>query len=319
MLQEIIDWIFYSLFGMDMESQAVMTLVFFVYDSIKIIIFLFFMIAAIGFIRSYVSPERMRKWLGAKKEGIGNIGASIFGAVTPFCSCSSIPIFLGILKSGIPMSVAFSFLVTSPIVNEYLVILMLGFFGWKITVAYVISGILIGTFSGIFIGRLASEKYIEREFLPYGCNRKQRKFRTIKSRILFGLEESLLILKRLWFWILVGVGVGAVIHNYVPQELIQSVAESAGLLAVPLAVIMGIPIYGSCAAIVPIAVALFDKGVPIGTALSFMMAVSALSIPEAVILRRAMKLKLIVIFFGIVTLAIIFTGYIFNFFQAVLV
>lgn len=321
MLQETIDWLFYSLLGLDSSSHLVKAANFFIYDSVKIMLLLFFMITLIGFLRSYVSSAQIKKWLGGKKEGIGNIGASVFGAITPFCSCSSIPMFLGFLKSGVPMGVAFSFLITSPIINEYLVVLMLGFFGWKITAAYVISGIILGTLTGIALGRMGLEKYIEKGFQPCGCNGKQkeRKFRTMKTRIEFGVEESLSILKRLWFWILVGVGIGAVIHNYIPQETMQSVVDGTGLFAVPLAVAIGIPMYGSCAAIVPIAVALFGKGVPIGTALAFMMAVSALSIPEAVILKRAMKIKLLALFFGIVTLGIILTGYIFNFLQGILV
>jgi uncharacterized membrane protein YraQ (UPF0718 family) len=319
MLQEPIDWIFYSLLGFDKTSQLAQAANFFVYDSIKILLLLFFMITAIGFLRSYISPSQIKRWLGGRREGIANLVASLFGALTPFCSCSSIPLFMGFLKSGVPLGVTFSFLVTSPIINEYLVVLMLGFFGWKITAAYVISGILIGTFTGIILGRMGVEKYIKKEFRASGSNLKEVKYTRLSQRIQFGISESWCILKRLWLWILVGVGIGTIIHNFIPQETIQAVVNSTGIFAVPLAVLIGVPLYGSCAAIVPIAVALFEKGVPIGTALSFMMAVSALSLPEAVILKRVMKIKLLALFFGIVTVAIIITGYIFNFLEVFLV
>ncbi|MFH0731680.1 MAG: permease [Candidatus Omnitrophota bacterium] len=296
----------------DHKNGLVGLLQFFVYDSVKIMLLLFVMISFVGFLRSYLSQGKVRSWL-AKKKFFANIYASMFGAITPFCSCSSIPIFLGFLKTGVPLGVTFSFLITSPLVNEYLVVLMLGFFGWKITAFYVLSGIFLGVFVGLILGKMKLDKYIDRDFLPIKTEtEKLLQFTSIKDRILFGVGEAKLILKRLWPWILIGVGIGAVIHNYVPKETIQGAIAKTGPFSVPIAVLLGVPMYGSCAAIVPIAVALFRKGVPLGTALAFMMAVSALSLPEAVILRRAMKLKLVIIFFGITTLGIIFTGYLFN-------
>jgi len=238
--------------------------------------------------------------------------------MTPFCSCSSIPLFISFLEAGIPLGVTFSFLITSPLVNEYLVILMLGFFGWKITLAYVISGMFIGMISGLILGKMKLEKHLEKDLISKNV-KKEIKFKTIKDRLKFGLNEAVSITKKLWLWILIGVGIGAIIHNYVPSEFIQSIVSKGGIFAVPLAVVLGVPMYGSCAAIVPIAVVLFEKGVPIGTALAFMMAISALSFPEAVILRRVMKLKLIAIFFGVVTVAIILTGFIYNLLGGILV
>jgi hypothetical protein len=198
---------------------------------------------------------------------------------------------------------------------------MLGLFGWKITLAYVISGILVGVVSGIILGKMNLEKYIVEDIIKEKSTKKEKekKYSNFKERIKFGFSEASSITKKLWMWILFGVLLGAIIHNYVPEELIQSILMSLGFFAVPLAVLIGIPMYGSCAAIVPIAVALFDKGVPLGTALSFMMAVAALSLPEAVILRRAIKLKLILIFFGVVAAAIILTGYLFNVLQKFLI
>ncbi|MFH1424616.1 MAG: permease [archaeon] len=317
MLQSIVDWILYSLVNLDPASRAAQSLNFFIYDSIKIIALLFVMIFLIGFFRSYLPPGKIKQWVTNRRFGSGNLLASTFGAVTPFCSCSSIPLFIGFIEARVPLGVAFSFLITSPIVNEYLVVLMLAFFGWKITALYVISGILIGTIAGNILGRLGLEKYLSKDF---NVNKapKEMQFKNLKARALFGFSEAKSILKKLWLWILVGVGIGAWIHNYIPAEIIQAVVSKAGLGAVPIATALGVPMYGSCAAIVPIAVVLFRKGVPLGTALAFMMATSALSLPEAVILRRVMKLKLIAIFFGVVAAAIILTGYMFNAVQILL-
>ncbi|MCF7874707.1 MAG: permease [Candidatus Omnitrophica bacterium] len=318
MLTQIIDWLIYSLLGLDSASRAGEALHFFIYDTLKILFLLFIMISFVGFLRSFIGRAKIKKWLAGKKIK-GHFFASLFGATTPFCSCSSIPIFLGFLKGGVPLGVALSFLITSPLINEYLVVLMLGFFGWKITVLYVASGLFIGIFSGHILGRMKLEKYIDSQNLALDPeNLPDKKYDNIKQRILFGVSEAKTIIKRLWLWIMAGVGLGAVIHNYIPGEFIQSAIERTGFLGVPLATLFGVPMYSNCAAIVPVAVALFRKGIPLGTALAFMMATSALSFPEAVILRQGMKLKLIVIFFGITTAGIIFTGYIFNILEMLL-
>ncbi len=315
MLQEIVDWILYSIIKLDPEAKFAQSINFFVYDSIKIIALLLILISIIGFLRTYLPRDKVKRWIGHKKYGY--LVASLFGSVTPFCSCSSIPLFISFLEAGIPLGVAFSFLITSPLVNEYLVVIMFGFFGWKITLAYVASGILIGVISGWILGKMKLEKHLVKDLISSKI--KEAKYKKIKDRISFGIQESTSIVKKLWIWILVGVGIGALIHNYVPQELIQSIISKGGIFSVPIATILGVPIYGSCAAIVPIAMVLFQKGVPLGTALAFMMATSALSLPEAVILRRAMRLKLIAIFFGITALAIMFTGYLFNMLQTVFI
>ena len=285
---------------------------FFIYDSIKILLLLFVLIWVIGFIRTYLPQATIKRWM-EKRGGVGNFAASLFGAVTPFCSCSSIPLFLGFLEAGIPLGVSFSFLIASPLINEYLVVLMLGFFGWKITVLYVASGLLIGTLSGIILGKMKLEKYLVEDLIGKngGENGRGEDLGFI-SRIRFGYRESISIIEKIWVWVLVGVGIGALIHNYIPEEAIHAAIGKAGLFSVPIAVLLGVPMYGSCAAIVPIAVVLFQKGIPLGTALAFMMAVAALSLPDAVILKRAMKMKLIALFFSITTLAIILTGYLFN-------
>jgi uncharacterized protein len=319
MLTHIVDWLIYSVFGMDSASKTTEALYFFIYDTIKILILIFVMISFVGFLRSFISEKKIKKWLAGKKLK-GHFFASLFGATTPFCSCSSIPIFLGFLKGGVPLGVTLSFLITSPLINEYLVVLMFGFFGWKITVLYIISGLFIGMFSGQILGKMNLERYIDPGHLPVEAEGLPgKKYENMGKRIKFGLNEAKSTMKKLWIWVVVGVGIGALIHNYVPKELIQSVIEKTGFLGVPLAALFGVPMYGNCAAIVPVAVVLFKKGIPLGTALAFMMATSALSFPQAVILRQGMKLKLIAIFFAITTLGIIFTGYLFNILEALLV
>ncbi|MBR9683091.1 permease [Candidatus Woesearchaeota archaeon] len=319
MLQLIVDWFLYHILGLDASSRFIQSLNFFVYDSVKIFLLLFVMIFIIGFIRTYLSQEKIRTWLTGKKKGLGNFLASSFGAITPFCSCSSIPIFLSFLEAGIPLGITFSFLITSPLVNEYLVVLMLGFFGWKITLLYVLSGILIGVISGLILGSMKLEKHLVKDLISSSSKvSKEIGFDGIRKRLLFGLNESTSIIKKIGVWILVGVGVGAAIHNYVPSEFIHKWINKGGIFSVPIATVLSVPMYGSCAAIIPIAVVLFQKGVPIGTALAFMMGIAALSLPEAIMLRRAMKLKLIAIFFGVVTVAIILIGYMFNILQPIL-
>lgn len=319
MLQQIIDQIVYGWLGFSRESQLAAVLHFFIYDSVKILLLLFVMISVVGLLRSYIPHYKIRNWLSGRK-ATSHFFAAVFGAVTPFCSCSSIPIFLGLVKAGVPLGVTFSFLITSPLINEYLVVLMLGFFGWKITLAYVVSGMLIGGISGFVLGQMKLEQYLERDIVAADSSEieDERKFENFRARIRFGLREGRGILRDIWLWVLAGVALGAAIHNYVPDEWIQSAIGKAGIFSVPIATLIGVPMYGSCAAIVPVAVVLFQKGIPLGTALAFMMAVAALSLPEAVMLRRAMRFPLIAIFFAITALAIMFTGYLLNAFQPIL-
>ena len=319
MIAPLVDWFVYSLLRLDPQAHLTGVVHFFIYDTLKIMALLFFMISLLGFLRSFLDQKRIKGWL-SHNQLLASFYAAAFGAITPFCSCSSIPIFLSFVKMGIPLGVMFAFLITSPMINEYLVVLMWAFFGWKITVLYVVSGMAIGIGCGLILGRLKLERYLERDLLlQEDKGEDERVFASLGARVAFGASEAVAILKRLWVWIMVGVALGAWIHNYIPQDVIHGAIDKAGPFSVPIAVGLGVPMYGSCAAIVPIAVALFRKGVPLGTALAFMMATSALSLPEAVILRRAMKLKLIVIFFAITTLGIIFTGYLFNMLQEILV
>lgn len=292
---------------------------FFIYDSVKILVLLAVMIAVIGFLRSYIDNAKLKKWMTGQNKLVSHIVAALFGAVTPFCSCSSIPIFLGMMKAKFPIGAAFTFMVTSPLINEYLVVLMLGYFGWKITVFYVLSGLLIGIVSGLFIAKLDPEHLIEAGYKEASELDEGQVFTTLKQRVRFGLSEAWETVVYIWRWVLVGVGVGAFIHNYVPQELIQGLVGSMGVFSVPLATLLGVPMYGSCASIVPVAVVLFQKGLPLGTAIAFMMGVAALSLPEAIILKRVMKMKLIVIFFSVVSIGIIIAGYLLNWLQPLMV
>jgi len=319
MLQLIVDWLVYALFKLDPQAKWVQAVNFFIYDAVKILLLLFVLISIIGLLRSYLPAAKIKQWLAGRKV-FPNFLAALFGAITPFCSCSSIPIFISFLKAGVPLGVTFSFLITSPLINEYLVILMLGFFGFKITFLYLLSGMFIGVVSGLILGKMKLERYLVKDLINQEAQDcAERILKGFRSRLWFGVEEASLIVIKLWPWVLIGVGLGALIHNFVPQELVQNLMTKAGFFSVPIATLMGVPLYGSCAAIVPIAVALFQKGFPLGTALAFMMAVAALSLPEAIMLRRAMHLKLIAIFFTVTSAAIIFTGYLFNFLQKILV
>lgn len=291
-------------------------LIFFVYDTIKIFFLLFIFISVIGVLRTYISKKTIEDKL-AGKGILPYFFASAFGAITPFCSCSSIPFFISFIKLKIPLGVTFAFLVTSPLVNEYLAVMMVSFLGIKTTVIYIIFGMLLGIFTGIIISKLKMEKYIV-EDMDFNYEKENDKtYDKFLDRVKFGLTESIDIIKKIYLWIIIAVVIGAFIHNYVPQEKVHSIISRVGIFQVPIATILGVPMYGSCAAIMPIAVALFQKGIPLGTALSFMMAISALSLPEAIMLRRVIKLNLIAIFFAITTIGIILVGYIFNFLQSI--
>lgn len=312
MLLESIDRLVYGILGFDPSSRLGGTVSFFLYDTIKIFLLLAGMIFVIGVIRSYIPQRKLRGWMSGG--GLwGNLFAALFGALTPFCSCSSIPLFIGFLKAGVPLGVAFSFLITSPIVNEYLVVLMTAEFGFPIAAAYLVLGLAIGIGAGAFLGRLGLERYLEPEFSGEDPEDSPESWSGFGARLRFGWSEAASVLRAIWAWVLVGVGIGAVIHNYVPRETIHGWMDAAGAFSVPLATVIGVPLYGNCAAIVPVAVVLFEKGIPLGTALAFMMAMAALSVPEAVMLRRTMRLPLIAIFFGTTGLAIVVTGYVFNF------
>lgn len=299
-----------SLFNIK-NADLAETISYFIYDTIKILLILFLMISVVGILRTYLPTYKIKKALSGKREGVGNIFASIFGAITPFCSCSSIPVFFSMLDAGVPLGVTFSFLITSPIVNEYVAVIMLSVFGIKVTLYYILAGVIIGVIGGVVLGRMNLEKYIESDFMSKD-NKNDKHYSNFKQRLDFGIKEGKDVVKKVWLYVVIGIGLAAAVHGFVPDEFFHKVVEFGGVFAVPLAVILGVPLYANCAAVVPIAAVLVSKGVPLGTALAFLMATAALSFPEAVILRRAMKLKLIGIYFGIVAMAIILIGYLFN-------
>jgi len=284
-----------------------------IYDTIKLIFFLFTISAGVGFFRTYISEQKIKETLLIKHGFKGHLFASLLGSVTHFSSKSSIKLFYNFLESGVPLGVSLSFLIASPIVNEYVAILMLVFFGWKITLAYVFIGIFIGTFAGLILSKFNLEKYLYKKMK--GKLVELEKKTTIKNRIKIGLNEALTILKKLWIFLVLGIFLNAGIRYYFTGEGILKIVNSVGIFGVPIAILIGVPFPGSGAAIIPIAVALFEKGIPLGTALGFLMAVVALSLRRAKELRKIMEMKLIILFFTIIILSIILISYAINFIQ----
>ena len=313
MLKAFADWLTYNVFLIAPKTLLASAVDFFIYDTIKIFLLLIGIIFAISIVRSFLPAERIRNILSRKKKFIGNILAALLGIITPFCSCSAVPLFLGFLRAGVPLGVTFSFLVSSPMINEVALVLLFGLFGWKIALLYVISGLIISIFSGIVIGKLKVEKLVKDfVFEGKGSTEQFSLDMTWKDRINYAVSYTIEILNKVWPYILIGVGLGAWIHGYAPTDFLAKYAGADKWYAVPLATIIGIPLYSNAAGIIPLVSALSEKGVSIGTTLSFMMAVTALSLPEFMILKTVMKTRLIILFAGIVGVGIIFTGYLFN-------
>lgn len=306
------DWVTYRLFSIVPETSLAGAVNFFIYDTIKIIILLMVIIFIVSIIRSFLPPEKIKKILSHKKGYIGNILASLLGIITPFCTCSAIPLFLGFIEVGVPLGVTFSFLVASPMINEVALVLLFGLFGWKISLLYIGSGLIVAIFSGIMIGKFRVENLVENFSKNTNGNPLELPNFSWKQRIVYAKDYTLEVVKKVWLFILIGIGIGAWIHGYVPTDLIVKYAGGGRWYAVPLAVLIGIPLYSNAAGIIPLVSVLTEKGVSIGTTLAFMMAVTGLSLPEFMILKRVMKTKLIVIFAGVVGVGIIFTGYLFN-------
>jgi uncharacterized protein len=312
-IQVFADWLTYSVFSISKGSLLANAVNFFIYDVIKIFILLSIIIFIVSLIRTYLPPEKVRKILSRQNEYVGNVLASFLGVITPFCSCSAVPLFLGFVEIGVPLGVTFSFLVASPMINEVALVLLFGMFGWQIAFIYMISGIIIAIFAGILIGKLKVENLIE-EFVykNKATTELEIKEMEFKERIDYSKTYVLDILKKVWIYVIIGIGIGAWIHGYVPMDFLAQYAGADKWYAVPLATLIGIPLYSNAAGIIPLVSALTEKGVSLGTTLAFMMAVTGLSLPEFMILRKVMKVKLIVIFAVIVGIGIIFTGYLFN-------
>jgi len=313
MIKLFADWLTYAIFHIAPKTLLGEAVNFFVYDTIKIFLLLVVIIFSVSIVRSFLPPKKIRKILSHEKKYFGNVLAALLGIVTPFCTCSAIPLFLGFLEAGVPLGATFSFLVASPMINEVALVLLFGLFGWKIALLYVASGLVIAILSGIVIGQLKVENLVE-EF-----SRKEDDGGLVKSsevswkrRADYAKEYTKSIIKKVWIYLLVGIGIGAFIHGYVPTDFLAQYAGSGKWYAVPLAVLIGIPLYSNAAGIIPLVSVLTEKGVSLGTTLAFMMAVTGLSLPEFMILKKVMKPKLIVIFAAIVGIGIIFTGYLFN-------
>jgi len=316
-LQPIADWITYTVLNLSHESRIGESLNFFIYDVPKILLLLSGMIFLITLVQTFVDVNKVRAIVEQYGEGTGNVMASFFGAITPFCSCSSVPLFIGFVQAGIPLGITFSFLITSPIMNEIAFVLLLGLFGWQVALMYLASGITIGIIGGLVLGRMGLEQYVEdfvydvkvksagQSNLPENHLTWVERFRQARD----GTQE---IVQNVWLFVVIGIGIGAFIHGFVPENTLTGVMGDETWWSIPASVLLGIPLYSNAAGIIPIVSALLDKGASLGAALAFMMSVVALSLPEMIILRKVLKPRLIAIFIGVVGLSIMITGYLFN-------
>ncbi|HEY6871657.1 MAG TPA: permease [Geobacteraceae bacterium] len=312
MLKHFADYLVFNLLAVRPGTRLGDALDFFVYDTIKIFLLLSVIIFVVAVIRSHFPPEKTRRILSHKREHLGNILAALLGIVTPFCSCSAVPLFIGFVESGVPLGVTFSFLISSPMVNEVALIMLWGLFGWKIALIYIGTGLLVAIVAGIVIGRLKMEKYVQDYVWEMQVGGSEIVEKTFREKLGYAREYTVELLKKIWPYVVIGVGIGAFIHGYVPTDFLARWAGKDNPFAVPMAVLIGVPLYSNAAGVIPIVHALMEKGMAIGTVLAFMMAVTALSFPEAVILSNVLKKPLLATFFGIVAVAIVVVGYLFN-------
>lgn len=320
MIQQMADWLTYDQLGLDAASHLGSALNFFIYDTVKIILLLFAISSLMGVVNAYFPIERLRNYLMTHKlYGMQYLLASIFGAITPFCSCSSIPLFIGFVKGGIPLGVTFAFLITSPLVNEVAVAMFLGSFGLKVTVVYVVSGILLGMVGDILLGRMRLEPLLSDWVKQIQAQSTKQievwdlEHVSFTRRLPVILREAWSIVRNVLIYVIIGIGIGAMMHGYVPEGFFEHYMARDNWFAVPLAVVFAVPMYANAAGIVPIIEVFVAKGIPLGTAIAFMMAIVGLSLPEATLLKKVMTWRLIGIFFGTITLFIILLGYLFNF------
>jgi len=312
-LQPAADWLAYDLIGL--SGRIGSAVAFFAFDAPKVIMLLVLIVFGVGIINTFFTPERTRQILAGKRESIGNVLAANLGIVTPFCSCSAVPLFIGFVKAGVPLGVTLSFLIAAPMINEVAVVLLFGMFGWKVAAFYVSTGLVIAVVAGWVIGRLKMERFVEDwvyevEVGDACCVSGKLEW---NSRVQAGAAAVRDIVGKVWPYVLVGIAVGAGIHGYVPEGLMASFMGKSAWWSVPLAVLAGVPMYSNAAGIVPIMSALLEKGASLGTALAFMMAVIGLSLPETIILRKVLKPRLIGVFVGVVAVGITLVGYLFNY------
>jgi hypothetical protein len=313
-LQPVAEFLTFDVLGLSRGSHLGESVAFFLYDVPKILLLLSGMIFVITIIRTFFSAERTRRLLGGKRVGVGNVLAALLGIVTPFCSCSAVPLFVGFVESGIPLGVTFSFLIAAPVINEVALVLLLGMFGLRVAALYVVSGLTIAIIAGMVIGRLGLERYVE-DFvwqIQFNAAQDDSGALTWEQRFARAREAVREIVGKVWLFIVVGIAIGAGIHGYVPTDALADIMGRSAWWSVPMAVLIGIPLYSSAAGMIPVVSALIEKGAALGTALAFMMAVIGVSLPETIILRRVLKPPLLAVFLGTITLAIMITGYLFN-------
>ncbi len=313
-LAGLTDWLIYDLLKLEQGAHFTESLWFFVFEVSKVMMLLGLIIFFVGIVRSYFSAERTRKMLEGKSTFTGNVMASLLGIVTPFCSCSAIPLFLGFIESGVPLGVTFSFLISAPMINEVAVVLLFGMFGWKVALIYVGTGLAIAITAGYVIGRLKLEKWVQDWVYQaqLGVADASEDKTPFTGRINMGLTAVKEIVGKVWIYVMLGIAVGAGAHGYVPEEFMASLMGKSAWYSVPLSILIGVPLYSNAAGIIPIVSVLIEKGASLGTALAFMMAVIGLSLPEMIILKKVLKMPLILTFAGIVAIGILIVGYLFN-------
>jgi uncharacterized membrane protein YraQ (UPF0718 family) len=307
-------WLTYDLLRLEPGRRLSAAVEFFVFETPKVLLLLTIVVFGVGIVRSYFTPERTRRMLAGRRESTGNVLAALLGVVTPFCSCSAVPLFIGFVTAGVPLGATFSFLISAPMVNEIALVLLFGLFGWKVAALYLGTGLVIAIAAGWIIGRLKLERHIEDWVYATetGADGLAEERLDFAARIAAGREAVRDIVGRVWPFVVVGIAVGAGIHGYVPENFMASIMGRDAWWSVPLAVLIGVPMYSNAAGIVPIVQALLGKGAALGTVLAFMMSVIGLSLPEAIILRKVLKLPLLVVFFGVVALGIMVVGFLFN-------
>ncbi|MBT2643452.1 permease [Bacillus sp. ISL-41] len=330
MFNELANWLVVDVMNMELSSRLGGALHFFIYDTTKILFLLAVMIFAISFIRSFFPPEKVKEWLEGRRKGAASVMAAFLGVLSPFCSCSTVPLFIGFVEAGIPLGITFTFLISSPIVNEISLVMLFSIFGWKVALIYVLAGMTLAIVAGAIIGKLKMEKHVEsyvyeiaagqeRIHMPEGETKTfVEKIKAVftwdelKERTTFAARNVVETVQKIWLYLLIGIGIGAFIHGYAPQDLLVKYAGEGNFFAVPIATILGVPLYSNAVGSLPIVEALLNKGVGAGTALAFMMAITALSLPEMILLRKVIKPKLIAVFVGVVSTGIILIGYGFN-------
>jgi len=313
-IQPLADWLSFSALGLARGSHAGEAVAFFLYDTPKVLLLLTLIVFLVGIVRSFFTAERTRAILAGKRESVGNVLAALLGIVTPFCSCSAVPLFIGFVEVGIPLGVTLSFLVSAPMVNEIALVMLFGMFGWKVAALYLGTGLAVAILSGFVLGRMKLERFVEP--WVYDSMRAEATFERERlgftGRVGKGLEAVKEIVGKVWPWVLAGIAVGAGIHGYVPEGLLASFMGKSAWWSVPLAVVIGVPMYSNAAGIIPVVEALLGKGAALGTVLAFMMSVIALSLPELIILRKVLRPRLIATFVGVVATGILLVGWLFN-------